>query len=99
MLQIYQTLVPILVEIPRGDRKVRNFFHIFQKISKFNLIEDAVLPEELILINLIANVFGRKMNVYLNQPTVLLLLGKAINYEDEKISQLAQQTMEIVKSC
>ncbi|OHT12283.1 hypothetical protein TRFO_17976 [Tritrichomonas foetus] len=97
-LQIYQTLVPILSPIPKGDRKVRNFFHIFEKIVKLqNRLDESVYPDAVILIRMIAETYQRRMNVYLNKPAVIEILKKASESVDAQLAQLAKDTLDIVR--
>lgn len=97
-LQIYQTLVPILKDIPKGDRKVRNFFYIFEKITNMERISDDVLVQSVLLIKLITITFQSKVNVYINRPAVLQILRSASESQEENLSQLASETLEYVKS-
>lgn len=100
-LSIYMSLVPIMAKIQRGDRKVRSFFHIFEKINKIDALRKEVLPDCIILIAIIAETFQRKMNVYLNKPCVKELLEIAIKDEDNqnpKLAEFAAETLEKVKS-
>ena len=98
-LQIYQVLVPILASVERGDRKVRNFFQIFEKIAKLDRVEYVcVLPDVVILIGMIAKEFQRKMNVYLNKPRVTGLLREAAESSDPWLSQIAEETIMFIST-
>jgi hypothetical protein len=97
-LQIYQALVPILAGLKRGDRKVRNFFHIFEQLLRIDCIDDALLADCVVLISAIAETFKRKMNVFLNKPAVLELLRRAEESESPRLAALGESTWKIVKS-
>lgn len=97
-LQIYQTLVPILKDIPKGDRKVRNFFYIFEKITNMEKVSEDVLIQSVLLIKIITITFQSKVNVYINRPAVLQILRSATESQEENLSQLASETLEYVKS-
>ncbi|KAH0790970.1 importin subunit beta-1 [Histomonas meleagridis] len=96
-LQIYQTLVPILQQIPKGDRKIRNFFYIFEKITNLEKIDDEILIQSVLLIRLIAITFGRKVNVYINKPAVWTILKMASESQEENLALLGTQVLEIVR--
>jgi importin subunit beta-1 len=97
-LQIYQALVPVLARLKRGDRKVRNFFHIFEQLLRIDCIDDTLLADCVVLISAIAETFQRKMNVFLNKPAVLELLRRAEESESPRLADLGQSTWNIIRS-
>ena len=98
-LQTFQTLIPILFQDPRGERKVKNLFYIFDKISKLSsIMNETVYPDAVLLIRQIAEAYQRKMNVYLNKPAVIAILTQGINSLDPKFSELSLQTLKLVRS-
>jgi hypothetical protein len=97
-LQIYQTLVPVLAEVPQGDRKVRNFFHIFEKIVKLESLDESMLPDVVFLVRMIAQTFQRRMNVYLNKPAVKQLLRAAKKSKIGGLGDLARETLQLVRT-
>jgi len=99
ILNCYQTMVPIYSQVERGDKKVRNFFHIFDKILKYGKSDEEILMESMVLIKLITFAFGRKMNVYTNKPTVKNLIDIAKKSENEALSDEANTVAETINSC
>lgn len=98
-LQIYEILVPILATVDKGDKKVKFFFHIFDKIGKLESVDyTCVLPDVVILLRMIADAFQRRMNVYLNKPRVKSLLKEAAESSDPWLSQVAQETMAYIST-
>jgi hypothetical protein len=97
-LQIYQALVPILAGFKNGDRKVRNFFHIFEQLLRLDCIDDPLLADCVVLIDAIAETFKRKMNVFLNKPAVIELLRRAEDSENLRLAALGRSTWAIVKT-
>ena len=92
-------LIPILFQDPRGERKVKNLFYIFDKISKLSsIMNETVYPDAVLLIRQIAEAYQRKMNVYLNKPAVIAILTHGINSLDPKFSELSLQTLKLVRS-
>jgi hypothetical protein len=96
-LQVYQTLVPVLARVGRGDRRVRSFFPIFDQLIRLDFLHEAVLPDCVVLIRLIAETFQRKMNVFLNRPAVVELLKRAVESENEQLAELAEATVQVLK--
>jgi hypothetical protein len=97
-LQGYQAVVPLLVNVKGGDRKVRGFFHIVEHVLKLDCVDDSLLSECVLLVRAIAETFQRKMSVFLNKPAVIGLLRTAVESETESLKDLAQSTFQIVKS-
>jgi importin subunit beta-1 len=100
ILQCYQTIVPIFASVERGDRKVRNFFHIYDKLVRMNdIIDEEVIMEAVMLVKLIAETFGRKMNVYTNKPVVKKILQRAQDSENPTLEEAAKAAIESIQSC
>lgn len=100
---IYQGLLPIMKDISIGERRVRLFFNLFEKIDKLEYIRNFVLPDCVVLIREIANQFQKKLNIYLNKPAVLRILNSAIKIKKEnpeltEFSDFAQETLDFIQS-
>ena len=100
ILQCYQTIVPLFATVERGDRKVRNFFHIYDKLVRMNdVIDEEVIMEAVMLVKLIADTFGRKMNVYTHKPVVMKVLQRAQESENPTLEEAAKSALESIQSC
>ena len=100
ILQCYQAIVPLFATLERGDRKVRNFFHIYDKLFRLlDYIDEEVLMEAIVLVKEIAETFGRKMNVYTHKPVVLQIIQKAIKSENETLQAEARSAQESIEAC
>ena len=100
ILQVYQTLVPIFGKVERGDRKVRNFFHIFDKLMRnIDFLNEEVLMDAVVLILVVAQTFGRKMNVYTHKPAVIQILNAAANSDNETLVGAAAAAQEEIRNC
>jgi hypothetical protein len=97
-LQAYQSVVPVLAGVKGGDRKVKGFFHVVERILTLDCVDDSVVSDCVLLIKAIADTFQRKMSVFLNKPAVIDLLRVAAESDDETLSELAKSTFQIVKS-
>lgn len=97
-IAIYSKIVPIFASVPRGFKTVRNFFNIFEKISKLEIPSDFCISDAVSLIRLITETFANSLNVYLNKPDVKNILLQAINSDDPNLAEFAQETYDIVIS-
>lgn len=97
VLLSFTTVVPILEEMPNGLRKVKSFFYIFEQIYQCSSFDIEVLTQVVILLQLIAQKFGRKLNALLHRPAVTSLLEEAKAYDE--LSQSASDVTEFVKNC
>ena len=95
----FQELVKILVQFPSGFKKVRSFFYIFDQINTRTCSDLQVLGQAVYLIGMIAENFGRKLNVVLNKPCVIQLLEYATKVETEDITKMAVSVLNMVQAC
>ncbi|EAY15778.1 hypothetical protein TVAG_188290 [Trichomonas vaginalis G3] len=100
ILHCYQTIAPLYAEVDRGDRKVRNFFHIFDKLDKIRMmIDEEIIMEAVMLVKQISDLFGRKINAYTHKPVVIKLLKLAKESENQALQEVAEQAMESIQAC
>lgn len=105
-INIYQGLLPIMKSISIGERRVKLFFNLFEKIDKLDYIRNYVLTDSVYLISDIAKLFEKKLSVYLNRPAVLHILNIAINAKMKnpsnpelvEFSEYAQDTLKFVQN-
>jgi hypothetical protein len=77
---------------------MNSFFHIFEEIIKADCLDDYTLPKCVILIQVIAEKFQRKMNFFLNKPAVIELLKHSFDSENPQLAKFANETFQILKS-
>lgn len=99
ILTCYQTMVSIFAEVPKGDKRVRNFFYIFDKLSNQEELEEVIQMEAVLLIKLIAKTFGRKMNVFLNRKNVREILKRCQDSDNDTLKETAVNTLDIIEGC
>lgn len=98
-LLCFENLVPILNQVPHGFRRVRNFFYIFDQINSVTKEDPQVLAQAVYLIGLIAQTFGRVLNVVLNKPVVIKLLECGSRSDNDELAEMSQQYLQLVRSC
>lgn len=100
ILQCYQTIAPLFANVDRGDRKVRNFFHIYDKLVKIeNMIDEEVIMEAVILVKLISDLFGRRITAYTHKPMVLKIIGIAKESENQTLQEAAIMAEASIQAC
>ena len=99
LIHCYQVLVPFFQQISGGDKKVKQFFQLYQKLSDFEVVDATVMYEAIELIKVIANAFGRKLNILLRKPIVTRLIDVARLSDNHVLSDNADIVYELVKYC
>ena len=94
-----QTLVPILTEIEGGDKRVKSLYHVFECLSTFESIDGNIIYEAILLIDIILQSFGRKVNIMLNKPVIKKLLQTAQKSEEPNLSEKAAEVIDLIDQC
>lgn len=97
ILNCYQNIVPILADLPGGDKSVSKFYRVFEKIVSFDIVDGNVLYEGILLLEAIIRSFGRKVNVMLNRPIVKNLINVAIHSDKPFLTDSANVVLQYIE--
>ncbi|EAY10718.1 hypothetical protein TVAG_364430 [Trichomonas vaginalis G3] len=97
ILNCYQSIVPILADIPGGDKCVHKFYKVFEQIFTFDVVDGNVLYEGVLLLEGIIKKFGRRVNVMLNRPYVRKLLDVSINSDKPFLTEAAGTVLQEIE--